>query len=80
MFGRQLIVEDNHSDFAFCVFFIFDILLYFFQLSLAYIGSLVRSAHFLRESLHCYGPCRVGKKFELVKIFFCLGLVLFLRD
>ena len=66
----KLIVENYHADFPFCVLLVKDILFYFLQLSLSYVGGLVRPVHFLRESLHRHGTCCVGKELKFVKIFF----------
>ena len=47
---------------------------------LADIGRLAGASYALGVALHGHGACRVGEKFQLVKIFFGLGLVLVLGD
>ena len=77
---REFIIEDNHTDFSVFLFFFLDILLDFLEFTLAHIGSLVRRNHLLRETLHGDRASRIGKKFQLVEIFFCLGFVLCLGN
>ena len=76
LFGRQFVVEYCHSDRPLGFFLILDVLFYFLQLSASHVGHGTRTVHSLGETLHGDGSRRVGEKLQLVKIFFCLGLVL----
>ena len=80
LLGRQLVVEDDHSDLAVFFLFFLNVLFDFLELSLSYIGGLIGSDNLLRESLDGYSSCRIGKKFQLVEVFFGLGFVLLLGD
>jgi len=77
---RQLIVENDHAYGLLRVFSFLDIVSDLFELALADIGRLAGASYALGVALHGHGACRVGEKFQLVKIFFGLGLVLVLGD
>ena len=80
LFGREFIIENHHTDFAFCLFFGENVLFDFLQFSLAHVCRLVGSCHTLRETLHGDGACGIGEKFQFVKVFLGLGLVLLLGN
>ena len=80
LFGREFIIENHHADFAFSILFGEDVLFDFLQFSLAHVCRLVGSCHTLRETLHGDGACGIGEKFQFVKVFLGLGLVLLLGN
>ena len=80
LFGREFVVEDNHSHGAFGIFLVLYILGYLLQFARTHISNLARSAHSLRKPLHGNCTCCVGEEFQFVEIFFGLCLVLVLSD
>ena len=62
------------------ILLLLDVLLDFFELTLADIGHLTGTLNFLRETLHSYSTSGIGQKFQLVEVFFCLGFVLLLGN
>ena len=76
LLGRKLVVEDDHAHLALVLLLVFDVLPDFLELALAHVGHGAGPAHALCEPPHGDGAGRVGQEFQLVQIFFCLGLVL----
>ena len=62
------------------ILLLFDILLDFLELTLAHIRHLTWALHLLRKALQGHGTGSIGQEFQLVQIFFCLGLVLLLGN
>ncbi|EJX08111.1 hypothetical protein EVA_03776 [gut metagenome] len=56
LLGRKFIIEDHHTHFPFCFFFIPDILLNFFQFTLTYISYRIGLIQLLRKSFHHFRP------------------------
>ena len=79
LFGRELIVEDDHTHFAFGFGFVEDILFDFSQFARPHVGHAAGTCQFLREPFHGDGSRRIGEKLQFVEIFLGLGLVLVLR-
>ena len=66
LLGRQLVVEDDHTDFPVVVFFVFYILLDFFQFTLAHVGHRIGAVHFLGKPLYGHRSSRIGQKLQFV--------------
>ena len=62
------------------ILLLLDVLLDLLELSLSDIRHLTGPLHLLRETLDGDCPGSISQKFQLVEIFFRLGLVLLLRD
>ena len=88
LLGRQLIVKNHHTHrlcFACrivvcCFFLLLDILFDLFEFAFSDISHLTRPLDFLGEALHGGSSSCIGKEFQLVEIFFGLGLVLLLGN
>ena len=76
----ELIIKDDHTDLTVVLFLFVDILLDFLEFTLSHIADSTRSAHTLRKALHGDSTGCVGEKFQFVKIFFGLCLILLGRD
>ena len=75
---REFVIEDDHADGAFSVLLSLYVFAYLLQLTRTHVRHRAWSAHALCEAFYGYGTCGVGKELQLVEIFFCLCLVLFL--
>ena len=62
------------------ILLLLDVLSDFVQFAFADIRHLTGTLYFLREALDGNSPRRIGQELQLVQVFFCLGLVLLLRD
>ena len=77
LFGRKLVVEDDHADFPFGVFFAFgQIFADFLQFAFANVGHGVGRVQLLREAFHHFGTRRVGQELQFVQIFVGFAFVL----
>ena len=80
LLGRKLVIEDDHSHLPLVVFLVFNELLNFLKLSFSNVCCLAWPCHSLREPPYGYSSSGVGKKFQLIKVFLCLGLILLLGN
>lgn len=76
LFGREFIVENHHTYFAFGVLLSFDVGAYLLEFSLTHIGYRRGAVELLRKALDGDSPCRFGQKLQFVKIFVGLALIL----
>ena len=76
LLGRELIVEDDHTDLSVFLFLCLDIGSYFLELAFSHIRDAAGTAHPLGVALHGDSSCRVGQKLQLVEVFLGLGFVL----
>lgn len=76
LFGREFIVENHHTYFAFGVLLGFDVGAYLLEFSLTHIGYRRGAVELLRKALDGDSPCRFGQKLQFVKIFVGLALIL----
>ena len=80
LLGRQFVVKNHHTHFAFGFFFRHNVAADFLQLSFSYIGYAAGAVESLCETLHRNGTGRLGKKFQFVQVFLRLAFVLRLCD
>ena len=80
LFGRELIVENDHSHFAFSLLLGQNILFDFLEFALSYVRNPTGCVESLCESAHGNSSCRIGQELQFVEILPRLFLVLFLRD
>ena len=80
LFGAQLVVEDDHADFAVGFFLLFDVLAYFVEFPFAYIGGCKGLVESLGEALDGAGAGCLSQESQLVEVFVRFALVLCTSD
>ena len=78
LLGTQLIVENHHAYFTFCILLGLDEIPDFIQLPFSHITHLAGTVQSLGETFHRDDTGGIGQKLQFIKVFLCLRLVLVL--